>query len=938
VWIVVGVRAAQVALADASPIVAPPTPMPTLTQSACVDQWLPSIDDQRLRELYDAGARAAEEGNTHAALSAFQAGLISARSGADKSAADNSAPDTRAQDNQAISIFLSAIGIVQQSLGRYAEALQSYQAAFTLDQQLNGGSIWARDYWNMGVAETRLGRYADALGHSQSAVSLARIYHNCDTEAAARNALGSVQDDLGRYDEALQSFASALALHRQLSDRDGEAGDLASLGIAQEHLGRYAEAMSSETAAVSLELRHPASAANALGNIGNIQEKLGQQANALRSFDRALELFNQSGDRSGQAAALTDIALVYEKLGEHTKALEDSQAADALLRRLGSPRWQALAVVASAEGNLEQVAAAQRDYDAAFREIEMLRSTISDANARASFFAQALPVYDAYIAYLVTLDQRFPGRGYDARSFAVFERRQARVFLEQVAASAARSFSGIPDSLIDKERQLDAQGALHRSNTASFTASRSIYGGPPSNWEKSEQALLKDVERQQAALAAQIREKYPAYFELQHPRLLDARTLQHSVLHPNEAMVVYDVLPAVTALWVLTPSQPLRLFVLSGGAQGVQDKVASFLSAPHEVQNAIDNGLSSNAVKREAARDLPEFIRSSATLYGWLFPTAMRAMIARASTLFVVPTGALYRVPFEALVTNAGPPAKPQYLVEDHAVAYLSSASVLGVLRYGTKPYRQTAREPLAAFAPVTFGSETEATPTASADQQRTRGLVAYVRGGSPANGYPPLEGSVGEVTAVAAALHAPASDLFLYAHASLSTVNQLNVSKRLRDYRYVLFATHAVMPDRVQDIIQPSLVLAPSDAGGYLTMAGVFGLSLNADLVTLSACDSGGGVATKGEGVQGLTQAYMYAGTPVVSVTQWQIVDSVAQTFTPAFYLRLAKGESPAQALRETKLDMIRGSDPLSQHPFFWASMILFGDGSVRAGRVPPT
>ncbi len=890
--------------------------------------------------MYEAGAHPAERGDLKASLSAFQTGLAAAKSAADRSAANGSAPDKRAKDKQDVSIFLSAIGGVQEGLGRNAEALQSYQAAFTLDEQLNGGSIWAPDYAHMGIVEMRLGRYADALGHAQSAVSLAgpQIYNNCDTEAAALNELGSVQDDLGRYDEALQSLTGALGLHRRLGDRDGEANDLTSLGIAQEHLGRYADAMASEKAAVALELQHPVYAANALGNIGNIQEELGQHAAALQSFARVLDLFRQSGDRSGQAATLTDIALVYEKVGRHAEALKNGQKALALLRDLGSPQWQALAVVAGAEGNLDRVADAQRDYDAAFREIEAARSTISDTNVRASFFARALPIYDDYITYLVELDRRLPGRGYDARSFAVFERRQARVFLEEVAGSAARSFSGIPDSVIDKERQLEAQAALHRSNTESFATSRSIYGGTPSGWEKSELTSLKDVEQQQAALTAEVRQKYPAYFELQHPRLLDAPALRHSVLYPGEAMVVYDVLPDTTALWVVTPSQPLHLLTLNGGAQAVQDMVASFLSAPRAVQNAIDDGLSSNAIKRVASENLPQFIRSSANLYDWLFPTAARATIAHASTLFVVPTGALYRIPFEALVTNAPKlPAKPHYLVEDHAIAYLSSASVLGVLRYGAKPYHQSAREPLAAFAPVTFGVAPSPAATPTVDQQRTRGLVTYVRGGSAASGFPPLKGSEAEVMAVAATLHAPASDLYLNERASLATVNQLNASKRLRQYRYLLFATHAVMPDLVHDIIQPSLVLAQPDAGGYLTMAGVFGLSLNADLVTLSACDSGGGVATQGEGVQGLTQAFMYAGTPAVSVTQWEIVDSIAQTFTPAFYARLAKGEAPSQALRETKLELIRGNDPLLQHPFFWAPMILFGDGA-RAPRVPHT
>jgi CHAT domain-containing protein len=186
----------------------------------------------------------------------------------------------------------------------------------------------------------------------------------------------------------------------------------------------------------------------------------------------------------------------------------------------------------------------------------------------------------------------------------------------------------------------------------------------------------------------------------------------------------------------------------------------------------------------------------------------------------------------------------------------------------------------------------------------------------------------------VATTIQGAAADIYLGDDASVATINRLNADGSLRNFRYVLFATHAALPDTISGIAQPSLVLAHPTSDGFLTMGDVFGLSLDAQLVMLSACESGGGVATKGEGVQGLTQAFMYAGTPVVSVTQWEVVDNVAEHFTPDFFLRMHDNATPAQALRETKLAMIRGSDPMLRHPFFWAPTVLFGDGAFAPGR----
>jgi len=107
--------------------------------------------------------------------------------------------------------------------------------------------------------------------------------------------------------------------------------------------------------------------------------------------------------------------------------------------------------------------------------------------------------------------------------------------------------------------------------------------------------------------------------------------------------------------------------------------------------------------------------------------------------------------------------------------------------------------------------------------------------------------------------------------------------------------------------------------------------LSLAARVVILSACDSAGGSVSSGEGVQGLTQAFMYAGTPVVGVTDWTVVDAIQEQLTPTLFGAMARGEPPAEALRAAKLTLLRSSDPLQSHPFFWAPMVFFGDGDAQ-------
>ncbi len=168
---------------------------------------------------------------------------------------------------------------------------------------------------------------------------------------------------------------------------------------------------------------------------------------------------------------------------------------------------------------------------------------------------------------------------------------------------------------------------------------------------------------------------------------------------------------------------------------------------------------------------------------------------------------------------------------------------------------------------------------------------------------------------------------------ASRSRVFNFNKAKKLDDYQYVIFSCHGILPGEVDRVNQPALVLSLPDPEtkkeDFLTMGDVFGLKLNADLVTLSACNTGRGKAIKGEGVMGLTRSFMYAGTPAVSVTLWSVESGSAKTISTGMYGAI-KEVGRAEALRSVKRRMISGKEgELFKHPFFWAPVVIFGDAS---------
>ncbi len=822
-----------------------------------------------------------------------------------------------------------AMGNVMTALSRFPEALALYRAALDGFREMKNPRGQALMLSNIGVLQFVVGHYADALESQNESIALARQASDPETEAKSLNAIANIQAELGLSGAALQSNGEALAIQRKNGDPTRIAESLTTRGFLENDLAAYGDAESSfrEALALATQIGDQAEVGYCLNGLGTVQAAQKQYAAALASYGSAVAVFVKLGNREDEATLSGVSADMQQQLGLYHDALASAQRSVALHRATGSPAWHGLSAAANAQALLDDPTDAISNYEAAIGEIEQLRGALPEAGSRTSFFEQALFVYDNYIAYLLDLDRRFPGKGYDRKALEVFERRQARTLLEEISQSAAHGFSGVPRAVSDQEGTDAAEIAELKTHLAQARSAGTTSGAKIASLETE----LGVVGRRRDALEMRIRARYPAYYALQHPQPIGVSTLQQRVLQPGEAMLVYDVLRSRTALWVITPKS-FRLFDLEGGATSVQSKVALFLSATQSVQSGIDKSLSGAAVRRLAAQTLPPFVEASSALYQWLFPPEARSTIAASSTLFVVPTGALYGTPFEALATQAnGGPVR--YLIEDHAISYLSSASLLAVLRAGLEKRRPSDQQPLVAFANPTFDETVTVEPSTAPNVAtlQTSAISRIISRGAQSSGFPALPGSEIEAKGVAATIQGAPADVYLRDEASVATVNRLNANGSLKNFRYVLFATHAALPDTVSGIAQPSLVLAHPTAGGFLTMGDVFGLSLNARLVMLSACESGGGTTTKGEGVQGLTQAFMYAGTPLVSVTQWEVVDDVAQRFTPDFFLRLRNHATPAQALRGAKLAMIHGSDAMLRHPFFWAPTVLFGDGALR-------
>jgi len=312
-------------------------------------------------------------------------------------------------------------------------------------------------------------------------------------------------------------------------------------------------------------------------------------------------------------------------------------------------------------------------------------------------------------------------------------------------------------------------------------------------------------------------------------------------------------------------------------------------------------------------RDAPTTTDNQAeALYSLLVKPAA-ALVGHSQRVVIVPDGPLHSLPFSALRVPARGRDRARYLVEWKPLHLAVSATVYDETRK-SRHESQNWPTQLVAFGDPHIPQQMQPTSNAATSGVRPRRNLTFA----------PLPATRREVESIAALF--PGSSVYVGRDATEERVKALG-----SDVRYVHFASHAFVDPTVP--IDSALVLSIPDAqdpardNGLLQVWEVFDrMHLNADLVTLSACETALGEELHGEGLMGLTRAFQYAGARSVMASLWSIADDSTATLMTTFYQYLKGGKSKDDALRFAQLDAIRGG-PTASNPFNWAAFEMFGD-----------
>jgi CHAT domain-containing protein len=335
-----------------------------------------------------------------------------------------------------------------------------------------------------------------------------------------------------------------------------------------------------------------------------------------------------------------------------------------------------------------------------------------------------------------------------------------------------------------------------------------------------------------------------------------------------------------------------------------------------------------DAVTAPSSRDKPNQVAIANDAISQIILQPVAAQLGQ-KRLLIVGDGVLNYLPFAALSLpgksgeNRNPP-----LIVDHEIVLLPSVSTLGILRQNYND-RQPPNRTLAILADPVFSANDERVKNSSSatTQQAVEAAnpgLSRSRGDKTAQ-FDRLKFTRQEAEVVKALLPANSITQSLDFAASRAAATGSNLSQ----YKIIHFATHGFANSERPELsgIVMSLVDEKGNPlNGFLRLTDIFNLKLAADLVVLSACQTGMGQIVQGEGMVGLTRGFMYAGAQRVVVSLWSVDDEQTATLMSSFYQKmLQKGLTPAAALRAAQLEMWKQEKWKS--PYYWAAFTLQGE-----------
>lgn len=784
-------------------------------------------------------------------------------------------------------------------MGRLNLFLESNKKGLEISNRINHKIEKGKFLNNIGVYYQKQNDYSLALIYYENALSLIKAMDDQPTEAECLSNIGILYLDLGDPTKAHQYLLSALELDKKVGDIDSISKDMANIGSVYLRRGidgqnshdllRALDVFRSCLSLRGIEKTNSLIKYAALNNIGIIQSELKDYPNARDNFSSAMKIVEKGNYLSQKCQIINNIAasFVYENkiddaIEYYSKALE-----------IGSEHSLENILMESCLG-LGQCYEIKGEYSSSIsfykRSIEAMENVwdrIPSEFFKIGFARNKMHAYQRIIKILVSLHSANPHMASLEEIFNFVERAKARAFLENIRETWEDGNRRTNASFNELQQEISKNISLLYRKLISYKLN-----------VESKQQINNELEREEERYIRLVSETKT---EARNKGLKITKEIcsisqiQNQIIDDQTVILEYFIEEKESYLIIIT-RKTAKLCVVAG-RNDLEKSLRAYIKLFSFHSN--DNRVGVEAAKRIGKE---------------LIPLEKDGLLEEAKALIVIPDGILHYLPFETLRASIGHGSG--YLVEKLVISYCPSASSLFVLKQQKKPnVRQRAL--------LAVGGPNYKIPLTSEHEITKKDVLSQLYNEQGFR-FSSLPFSKREVLEIGKLFAKNERTILVGEKASEEAIKKLP----LIEYRLIHFACHGFLDERIP--FRSALILslnAQQEDDGYLQMREIYGLTLNADLVVLSACQTGNGILERAEGPMGLARPFFYAGARSVIASLWSINDKTTVFFMKEFYRNLVEGYAAGKALQLTKIRMLNSA---WSHPFYWAGFILNGDPTV--------
>ncbi|MEO0896430.1 MAG: CHAT domain-containing tetratricopeptide repeat protein [Bacteroidota bacterium] len=813
---------------------------------------------------------------------------------------------------------------VHRYLGEYKTAIHNFNRALTIGAKTLGENHprLASTYNNLGIVYYITGDFDQALAYYQRAFDIQLIKHGEQSSfvASGYQNLGNVYRNQAKYAKSLECYQKSLAIQLAIRGRIHRYVSYLyrSMGAVYSQMGEFEKALEYDKQALEIALavfghKHP-SVAGSYHDLAADYTKLGRHRKAVEWHLRALEIRKEVLPSGHYLIANSYLTLSHAHIawGRYDEAKKYNEQAINLLhydlkRPTDFSQVPRLDLMKYALNDLEtfrirrwETTQGKPQLDS-LRELYRYRVAFEDhvqseyiLGATREFYAgQSLQVYERA---LLNLGRYLPSEVGDDM-FRLAEFAKGRQLTERLQEAPLIDAFGIDDDIRKEEETLRISIAKYQK---ALFEEKFNSRSPNDSLSRLYQDSLLNLQRRQRLFLDQLRSEQPEYYLLRYRQnVIGLDEVAANLLgQTHDALVEYFVGDQTIYTWV----------VLADTFHILSTKRDFPLEAwIRDLRCAL---LSEQDVSLSCSSDYPLIAHQ---LYQKLFASVDSLLPSQASVL-LVPDGLLGYLPFEALLTHHFPESRASYayLLRDHPISYAYSSTLQSEMQ--RKTHQQPPSRTLLAIAPTFEGDGND-----SKDMLGSRNIDTADR----RNLLAALTYNVPEAQL--------AADKFGGDVLTGEYATEAAFVDRASDYRILHLSTHGKANDQAGDYSFLAFHHIEDDSleieNEWLYNSEIYNLKLNADLVVLSACETGIGELQRGEGIISLARGFSYAGAKSLVTSLWNVNDRSSMELMKSFYGYLAEGMPKHIALRQAKLDYLDTHPDYLQSPYYWAGFIPIGD-----------